>query len=41
MELAFEFTYDVAVNWKVYVENGLEGYHVAMAHPAPTSMVVC
>src|SRR6185503_5488685 len=32
MELAFEFTYDVAVNWKVYVENGLEGYHVAVVH---------
>ena len=32
MELAFEFTYDVAVNWKVYVENGLEGYHVAIVH---------
>ena len=32
MEFAFEFTYDVAVNWKVYVENGLEGYHVAIVH---------
>src|SRR5207245_2498212 len=26
MELAFEYVYDVPVNWKVYVENGLEGY---------------
>jgi choline monooxygenase len=32
MELAFEYTYDVDVNWKVYVENGLEGYHVAIVH---------
>jgi choline monooxygenase len=32
MELAFEYTYEVEVNWKVYVENGLEGYHVAIVH---------
>ena len=32
MGLAFEYTYDVPVNWKVYVENGLEGYHVAVVH---------
>jgi choline monooxygenase len=32
MELAFECTYDVPVNWKVYVENGLEGYHVPVVH---------
>lgn len=32
MELAFELTYDVEVNWKVYVENGLEGYHVRFVH---------
>jgi choline monooxygenase len=32
MELAIEFTYDVDVNWKIYVENGLEGYHVAVVH---------
>ncbi len=32
MELAFEYVYDVEVNWKVYVENGLEGYHVAIVH---------
>ncbi len=32
MELAFEYTYEVDVNWKVYVENGLEGYHVAIVH---------
>jgi choline monooxygenase len=32
LELAFEYTYEVDVNWKVYVENGLEGYHVAVVH---------
>src|SRR5512147_1541067 len=32
MELAFEYVYEVDVNWKVYVENGLEGYHVAVVH---------
>ncbi len=32
MELAFEFIYEVDVNWKIYVENGLEGYHVAVVH---------
>ncbi len=32
MELAFEYTYEVDVNWKIYVENGLEGYHVAVVH---------
>jgi choline monooxygenase len=25
--------YDVACNWKVYVDNYLEGYHVPLAHP--------
>jgi phenylpropionate dioxygenase-like ring-hydroxylating dioxygenase large terminal subunit len=32
MELAFDYVYEVDVNWKVYVENGLEGYHVAIVH---------
>ncbi|MCC6751887.1 MAG: aromatic ring-hydroxylating dioxygenase subunit alpha [Deltaproteobacteria bacterium] len=26
--------YDVQANWKVYVENYLEGYHVPLVHPA-------
>ena len=25
--------YDVQANWKVYVENFLEGYHVPIVHP--------
>jgi choline monooxygenase len=32
MQLAFELDYEVAVNWKVYVENGLDGYHVQFVH---------
>ncbi len=32
MKRVYEFTYDVDVNWKVYVENGLEGYHVPFVH---------
>src|SRR5258708_19121836 len=25
--------YDIACNWKVYVDNYLEGYHLPIAHP--------
>jgi choline monooxygenase len=25
--------YDVACNWKVYVDNYLEGYHIPIVHP--------
>jgi len=32
METAFTLDYEVAVNWKVYVENGLEGYHIGFVH---------
>jgi phenylpropionate dioxygenase-like ring-hydroxylating dioxygenase large terminal subunit len=32
MQTAFTIEYEVAVNWKVYVENGLEGYHVGFVH---------
>jgi choline monooxygenase len=32
VELAYEFSYDVPVNWKVYVENGLDGYHIPFVH---------
>jgi phenylpropionate dioxygenase-like ring-hydroxylating dioxygenase large terminal subunit len=32
MELAYEAIYEVPVNWKVYVENGLDGYHVQFVH---------
>ncbi len=39
MELAFEYVYEVDVNWKVYVENGLEGYHVAVVHDVLNDLV--
>lgn len=32
MQAAFGYDYEVAVNWKVYVENGLDGYHVPFVH---------
>ena len=25
--------YEIACNWKVYVDNYLEGYHIPLAHP--------
>ena len=31
--------WDVACNWKVYVDNFLEGYHVPMVHPALADVV--
>jgi len=39
----FEFhhrtSYDVACNWKVYVDNYLEGYHVPCIHPGLNSLL--
>jgi len=37
---AFGFTYDVKCNWKTYVENGLEGYHLNFVHDVLNDMVV-
>ncbi len=31
--------YDVAANWKVYVDNYLEGYHLPFVHPGLTRLV--
>jgi choline monooxygenase len=31
--------YDVAANWKVYIDNYLEGYHLPYVHPALTQVV--
>jgi choline monooxygenase len=31
-EQAFQFDYEVKANWKAYVENGLEGYHIPTVH---------
>lgn len=36
---AYEFEYDIPVNWKVYVENGLEGYHIAIVHDVLDSLI--
>jgi choline monooxygenase len=33
MRFAKRVTYDVQCNWKVYVDNYLEGYHVPYVHP--------
>jgi choline monooxygenase len=33
MRLCERRVYDIACNWKVYVDNYLEGYHLPMAHP--------
>jgi Rieske 2Fe-2S family protein len=32
MEPAFELRYEVSVNWKISVENALDGYHVRFVH---------
>jgi choline monooxygenase len=32
-------TYDVGCNWKVYVDNYLEGYHVPFVHPELASLL--
>lgn len=39
--LVFErrVVYDVACNWKVYVDNYLEGYHLAQVHPGLSAML--
>ena len=40
MRAVFEFEYDVPVNWKVYVENALEGYHIGFVHDVLNEFVV-
>lgn len=34
MQFVHKESWDIACNWKVYVDNFLEGYHVPMVHPA-------
>jgi len=31
-EHSFTFEYEIDCNWKIYVENGLEGYHIGFVH---------
>jgi phenylpropionate dioxygenase-like ring-hydroxylating dioxygenase large terminal subunit len=38
-EVAFQFDYDVRTNWKTYVENGLDGYHIPFVHDFLASAV--
>ena len=39
MEFAHRDSYDIACNWKVYVDNYLEGYHVPYIHPGLAKVV--
>ena len=39
MEFARRDSYDIACNWKVYVDNYLEGYHVPYIHPGLAKVV--
>lgn len=39
LRLALFATYEVACNWKVYVDNYLEGYHVPSVHPRLASLL--
>lgn len=34
-------SYDIACNWKVYVDNYLEGYHVPFVHPGLNRLLDC
>jgi choline monooxygenase len=34
LNVALRSTHELACNWKTYVENYLEGYHVSLVHPA-------
>jgi choline monooxygenase len=34
-------THDIACNWKTYVENYLEGYHIKVVHPELSSQIDC
>ncbi|MGE5183632.1 MAG: aromatic ring-hydroxylating oxygenase subunit alpha [Acidobacteriota bacterium] len=39
-KLAFELTYGLAANWKVFVENANDGYHVQFVHDLLTDAIV-
>ena len=39
MQFARRDLFDVACNWKVYVDNFLEGYHVPMVHPSLAKVI--
>jgi choline monooxygenase len=39
-KLAFEKTYELAANWKLFVENANDGYHVQFVHDILTDAIV-
>lgn len=39
-ELAFELEYEVAANWKLFVENANDGYHIPFVHDVLTDALV-
>ena len=38
-ELGFELTYEVAANWKLFVENANDGYHIEFVHDVLTDLI--
>jgi choline monooxygenase len=39
-ELAWEITYEVDANWKLFVENANDGYHIPVVHDVLTDILV-
>ena len=39
-ELAFELRYELAANWKLFVENANDGYHIPFVHDILTDLLV-
>ena len=39
-DLAFELTYEIDANWKIFVENANDGYHVEFVHDVLTDALV-
>ncbi|HEY5925643.1 MAG TPA: aromatic ring-hydroxylating dioxygenase subunit alpha [Kofleriaceae bacterium] len=39
-QLAFELRYELAANWKLFVENANEGYHIQFVHDVLTDLLV-
>ncbi|HEU0037162.1 MAG TPA: aromatic ring-hydroxylating dioxygenase subunit alpha [Kofleriaceae bacterium] len=38
-QLAYELTYELPVNWKLFVENANEGYHIPVVHDVLTDVL--
>lgn len=39
-EIAFELTYEIEANWKLFVENANDGYHIPFVHDVLTEALV-